>query len=893
MKLSLKNIYKNNPWKGRFFLIIFILLLLLALLRAALPHTIIFSTTSWLKQQNIDATIESININLFSGTVSLLNAQGSENGRPLFNVGRIEIHWHWTPLKDKTVTITKVLLDQFNINIEQYHDKIVIGGVGFPLAQAATEAETTTNNTGNNQLSQQSKPWAASLGEVVFTNLNICYLQHLAASTKARNKTKLLDYCIQLEELSWAGNINYASDTKLLSSTTLPISSSGDFALNGLTITDNKLNKKLLVSKANTLNEVTISGLDNIHIKQLNMRDLSAMQRDNNEHKDAIRFNQLTFNNIKLNDLNTLFIEDIQINNPGVYLVKHKQADWEYQQWIPAFNNSTENTVAKSSGKQSTDEPSFNLALKNITIIKADLCYLDNESTIYYCYTSEHFSWQGNISYSKNIDLSGDLSLSRLNIHNHSIKRDLLDIDSVALSQLNIKDIDTISAAEIKLNALRALQRGKEHNDVTLAFDNLVISRLQHKPDNTNIDTIKLDGLASTVSKNKNAQWEHNKWLPQNKNAVDNSKADGKNEKLKQASIISLNNLLVSTKNTILFTDNSTEPAMEIGLQKLELDINNLDSAKPDNESVFKLFAQTTRHGTINIEGSARPFADKISFDAKGKIKGFDLRAASPASEKAIGHIIKSGQLDADLTLLAKEGVLDSNLALSLFHFNIEPLSKKDATALDEKFGMPLNQTLVLLRDKDDSIHLDIPVTGDINNPNFNPMDAIIKATAKAATVTLITFYTPYGLIYAGGNILFDLATAMNFDPVKFLPGSAEIKDEDKEQLDNLATLMGEKPQIHLTLCGLTNSADLRALNSALKTDKKEAKSDKEKSIAPDTAPLSNEQKSALTDLARQRQINVKNYLIKEAAISHDRLILCAPEHQLNDDAIAGVKINI
>jgi hypothetical protein len=295
--------------------------------------------------------------------------------------------------------------------------------------------------------------------------------------------------------------------------------------------------------------------------------------------------------------------------------------------------------------------------------------------------------------------------------------------------------------------------------------------------------------------------------------------------------------------------------------------------------------AKTSRHSTIDLEGTVRPFAENVSLDATGKLKGFDLRAASPATKKAIGHIIKSGQLDADITLRAVEGILDSKIALSLYHFNIKPMSKADAAELDKKFGMPLNQTLVLLRDKDDSIHLDIPITGDINNPEFNPYDAIVKATSKAATVTLVTFYTPYGLIYAGGNALFDIATALNFDPLQFSPGSAELQDANKQQLDKLAKLMTDKPQIHLTLCGVTNQNDLYALFP----DTKKTPDDKNVS----EVPLTSEQANALQKLAMARQTNSKDHLINAANIEHNRLILCEPEHQTGKDAIAGVEINI
>ena len=232
---------------------------------------------------------------------------------------------------------------------------------------------------------------------------------------------------------------------------------------------------------------------------------------------------------------------------------------------------------------------------------------------------------------------------------------------------------------------------------------------------------------------------------------------------------------------------------------------------------------------------------------------------------------------------MAEEGILDSNIALSLYQFHIKSMSKKDAEKLDQTFGMPLNQTLVLLRNKDDSIHLDIPITGDVNNPEFNPMDAIIKATSKAATVTLITFYTPYGLVYAGGNVLFDFATALNFDPIPFEPGSHELTAQGKEQLSGLTQLLTEKPQVRLSMCGVTNSNDTYTLFPDIKKPKDSSAEIK----------LTDEQQQKLGELAQQRQVNAKNYLIKESGIGHERLILCAPEHRTEEDAVAGVEINI
>ena len=216
-----------------------------------------------------------------------------------------------------------------------------------------------------------------------------------------------------------------------------------------------------------------------------------------------------------------------------------------------------------------------------------------------------------------------------------------------------------------------------------------------------------------------------------------------------------------------------------------------------------------------------------------------------------------------------------------LHHFNLKAKSKVDAAALDRKFGMPINQSLMLLKDKKDRIKLKIPITGDVNNPEFDPTDAIIKATAKATTVTLVTFYTPYGLAYAGGNVLFNLATDMKFDPLVFDPGSSKLTSTHDSQLGKLAELLTERPGIHLVLCGATNLGDRDKLFSEIIDPKK----------AP--SPPSAERLEKLKQLAVDRQENVKNRLVTQGEIAHNRLILCEPEHSDQADALAGVEISI
>ena len=625
------------------------------------------------------------------------------------------------------------------------------------------------------------------------------------------------------------------------------------------------------------------------------MNALSALKRYEDQHNDTERFKQMAIHNIKLTNLNSVAIDKITVDGPGLYLVKLKESTWEHQQWLPVEEDGQPSADTVDEAKE-TSSP-FSFSLKTLVIKTPDLCHLNTITDFYYCFTADEISWAGKVDYKTNpavtekdiITVKGDFTLSQPNIKNVTLERNLLSFEELNINGLNVSSLDDVKLKSLSVTKLNALQRGKKQTDNTLEFNSLKVKDISYTGDSIAVDTVKLTELSNTVSKNKNGTWEHDKWIPEKIN--ESSTKDKTTKKSDKAIKISLNKLSIESKKEILFIDNTTEPAMEVGLHSLSFYIKSLYSSKPKSDSTFKFYAKTKRHSTIDVKGTVRPFDDKVSFTANGDLKGFDLRAASAATQKSIGHIIKSGQLDAKLELLAKDGELDSNVSLSLYHFHIEPMNKEAAAELDAEFGMPLNQTLVLLRDKDDSIHLDIPITGDINNPDFVPMRAIIEATTKAATVTLITFYTPYGLIYAGGNALFDLATALDFDPLDFKPGESKLNAENKEQLANLTKLLIEKPQVHLTLCGTTNQSDLFKLYPDIKEEMADNKKDND--TTNDKVVLTKEYKSRLKKLALERQVNSKNYLISEAKIGHDRLILCEPAALAEKEAKSGVEINI
>jgi len=911
---KLKTFFTNYPWTSRISLFFISLIIILIIVRIILTPVIIHLTASWLEDQGIESSIEDIRLNLIKGTVELTEAKGTRQGKPLYEVGSITIFWSWTPLSDKMLVINAFNINHLDVHIKNYTDEIIIGGVHIPISPEPGETNAIEkSDSGQKNEAGNKKPWAASLGKVVFSDLNICYLQHTATLANANKTNLLMDYCVNLEEMQWAGTIGYATNAELIKTAAVPISTSGDFSLTGLTITDNKLNKILLESKTSTLDKVTTNGPKNIKLGSLTMHDLSIMQRDDEKYKDSLRFDSLDLNNITFKNLNDVSIDSFTLNSPGIYFVKNKNKTWEYEQWIPNTTSSNKSDAEKTQKQPATQTTAsaFKFSIKQIEIDDADLCFYNKATTLYYCYTQETLSWSGPIIYDESkkaqppIALNGDLKLFRSTIINHTLNRQLAGFEQLDIKKLAVNGQKVI-AADFAIKKLAALQRGKKASDNTIAFDSLALKAIDYSPEALSIKSISINDLTQNVSKNKNGLWEHDKWFiepnKQNKAAKKKQGAEANtkstNEKTEQPFNIAISKIIIDTKKPISYTDNSTSPSFTAGFTQLYFSLSGLDSKKPEQNSPLKLAAKTTRYATIDIEGTIQPLADKISFDAEGKIRGADLRALTPITRKEIGHIIKNGQLDADLTLLATKGILDSNIDLTLYKFEIKSIDKADAEELDAELGMPLNQTLSLLRDKKNNIHLNIPITGDLENPSFDPMNAIVTATSKAATQSLVTYFTPYGLIYAGGNLAFDLATALHFDPILFESGKSNIESNDEKQLDDLAVLLKEKPQVHLTLCGVTNRQDTFALFPDIKeqyntekTVKEDTDEDESKKSLEIT--LTKEQLVALNTLARKRQINSKQYLVEQRDIAHDRLILCVPKHQTDDDEISGVEVNI
>ncbi len=337
-------------------------------------------------------------------------------------------------------------------------------------------------------------------------------------------------------------------------------------------------------------------------------------------------------------------------------------------------------------------------------------------------------------------------------------------------------------------------------------------------------------------------------------------------------------------KSNLRFTDNSVTPHVSLSLLNIKADIKQLRSAQAA-PSPLNINMDFSKYASFSAQGTVSPFAEKISMDLRGKIKQFSLPDIRGYTERAIGYSIQSGKLYVDYHLLVREAVLDSVVKLFITNLDLKKIGAEDQTGLNQELGMPLNLALDLIRDKDGSIRLRLPVTGSFAAPQVDFNSVIVKAvrnaTYKAIKTAALGYFAPLGAVYVAGK-LFGRAVALRLNPIDFVPGQTDLTPQSTAYLDQVAAKLRNKPKVDILLCGQAAPADRDALSrmagakEANTTTAKEAKHPRGKNQKPaQAAPQVT--KDMLLKLAKQRAEAARSYLASQG-IDSGRLVICAPE---------------
>ncbi len=234
-------------------------------------------------------------------------------------------------------------------------------------------------------------------------------------------------------------------------------------------------------------------------------------------------------------------------------------------------------------------------------------------------------------------------------------------------------------------------------------------------------------------------------------------------------------------------------------IQNLNGTFSTLDT-KNSKPSVLKLEGKVDKYGYANIGGSLLAFDFKNRANLKILFKNIDMPSLTPYSGKFVGYAIKQGKLSMDLSYKIQKGLMEGENKI-----NLDSLTLGEKIESEEATNLPLGLAIAILKDSQGQIDIDLPVSGDLNSPDFKYGALVWKAIGNLLG-SVIT--SPFSLI---GSILGIETQALK--SIDFAAGERELIASEEEKMEDYKKILEKKPELKLRITPSYNEiADTKAL---------------------------------------------------------------------------------
>jgi len=376
--------------------------------------------------------------------------------------------------------------------------------------------------------------------------------------------------------------------------------------------------------------------------------------------------------------------------------------------------------------------------------------------------TKGHLSFLQGEARDDKIDFAGDLSLDNLKTVDSEQAADIFDLRHLALSRFKYH------AQPPSFSLEKALFKGLQVNiikegDGLTNLEKVVVKEAPAAAD-------KVDGQPETDAASDSALKLDLKEL-----ALDDS--------------------------SLLFLDRSLSPAVEIVFDDLNGSVTGLTSLG-EKPAEVKFSGRLNRQAPVSISGTVNPLGESLFADIEIKGEGLGLTSASSYSGKYIGHLISKGKVSFDLTYHIEDNRLEAHNSIFIDQFDFgSSVESSDA------MNLPVRMAVSLLRNRQGEISLDLPVSGDLSDPEFSLGGIIIKVFINLITKAVTSPFALIGSLVGGGDDL---------NLVNFTEGRAELDKSAEEPLAKLAGVLYDRPGLKVEIVGRAGAgSDRQALQEA------------------------------------------------------------------------------
>ncbi len=212
-------------------------------------------------------------------------------------------------------------------------------------------------------------------------------------------------------------------------------------------------------------------------------------------------------------------------------------------------------------------------------------------------------------------------------------------------------------------------------------------------------------------------------------------------------------------------------------------------STKPASHTSLKFEGRVGEFGQATAEGSLAPANPKQFTDIKVAFRNIAMPPLSPYSATFAGRTITSGKLNLDLDYNIKNSELLGENKVMLKDFTLG-----DRVESPSAMDLPLDLAIALLTDSEGKIDIAVPISGNIDHPEFSYGTVIRKALFNLLTKIVTAPFRALASLFGGH--------AENLDAILFAPGRSDLAPPEQEKLEKVAEALDKRKQLQLIVHG-------------------------------------------------------------------------------------------
>lgn len=236
------------------------------------------------------------------------------------------------------------------------------------------------------------------------------------------------------------------------------------------------------------------------------------------------------------------------------------------------------------------------------------------------------------------------------------------------------------------------------------------------------------------------------------------------------------------------FADFSLQPAFATALQGLNGSIGTLDN-QSNHAAKVDIKGNVDRYAPVSIQGELTPFDPLQKLDIATSFKRVELTTLTPYSGKFAGYRIRKGRLSLDLHYRINQGQLEADNKLVL-----EQLQLGERVDSPDAVDLPVRLAVALLKDSQGNINIELPVRGDLNDPQFSVIPIVWQTVRNLVVRAVQAPFKLLGGLAGGGDA--------DLSQVPFAAASSQLDEQAKQNLDTLAKALQERPALRLEVEG-------------------------------------------------------------------------------------------